>query len=194
MAYAYLDGKHAVEVHPGRPFITHEIVVTDDGAFYADQPPEPKKGEEPEPVKPLKRGTVVQVQTRHPANALELYGPEDLARYRIQIVEEPEAPDGEVMVSRQFVADKDGQISIKAKFEAAPLPESLPLLNIKLALMGIEKLEAVEEAVVTAEPVIRVYWQSAATVKPADDLFQFIAKAAGLKADDLFAAAATVEA
>lgn len=193
MPYAFLEGDTPVEIHAGTPFITPELVVSDDGgAYYAPKPE--TEGDEEIDVVPLPAGTIVKVRTTHPSNALELYTPQDLARYRIQQFAEPEAPAGKVVKTRELVVDGAGLVSVNVVFEDAPAPDAVDLLKIKVALLSAEKLEAVEEAMASAPALVRIYWQSAAIVHQSDPLAAAIAEAAGQTVVAVFRAASLVEA
>lgn len=188
MPYAFLEGQSPVEIHAGAPFTTPEIVVSaDDAAFYA---PQTEEGD----AEPLAVGTIVQSRTTHAANALDLYAPEDRARYRIQHFAEPEAPAGKVVDTRDLIVGADGVISVNVTFKDAPAPEAIDLLKIKLALLADSKIEAVETAMATAPAIVRIYWQSATVVRQADQLATAIAEAAGQSVEAIFRAASLVEA
>lgn len=191
MPYAFLEGGTPVEIHAGASFTTPELVVSDDdGAFYAPQP----GPEGDDQAAPLAAGTIIQVRTMHPRNALELYTPEDRARYRIQHFAEPETPAGKIVRSRELVVDTTGLISVNVVFEDAPAPEVVDLLKIKLALLSAEKIDAVEAAMATASSLVRIYWQSATLVRQTDALALAIAEAAGETIEAIFRAASLVEA
>lgn len=189
MPYAFLEGDTPVEIHAGAPFATPEIVVSeDDGAYYA-----PKSGDDEAQADPLAAGTVVQIRTMHPRNALELYSPEDLARYRIQHFAEPAVPVGKAIKTRELVVDAAGLISVNVTFEDAPPPEVVELLRIKIALLDAAKLDDVEAAMATAEDAIRIRWQSATEVHRDSAMAAAIADAASMEIDTLFVAASLVE-
>lgn len=191
MPYAFLEGETPVEIHAGAPFTTSEIVVSDDdGEFYAPKPE--GHDQEADVVEPLAAGTVVQVRTTHPSNALELYGPDDLARYRIQHFAEPPVPPGKAVKTRSLVV-QNGAISVDVTFEDAPPPEVLPLINIKVALLGLGKLNAVESAMASAADHLRIRWQSATEVRRDSVFASVIAEDAALSVDVLFVAAAAAE-
>ncbi len=195
MPYAFLQGGVPVEIHPGTPFCTSELVVSaDDGEFYAPVAPAAAEGEEPTPVEPLAPGTVLQISTSHASNALELYGPADLARYRIQSLDEPTPPAGKVATSRTLTVDEHGVISLEVVFGDKVAPDQVSLLKLKVALLGAGKLAAVETAMAAVPETIRIYWQSASDVRQADPLAAAVASAADLTIEDLFKAADQAEA
>lgn len=178
MPYAFLDGKEPVEIVPGVSFATPEIVVSkDDVEHYG-----------------AKAGTVVASTTTHPPNALDLYGPEDLARYRIQKFAEPETPAGKVVKDRKLVVDKTGAISVNVSYDDAPVPEAVDLLKIKIELESLDRLEEVDAAMAEADALTRAYWQSATVLTRSAPLAKSIAKTAGISVEDLFRAASLVEA
>jgi hypothetical protein len=195
MPYAFLEGQTPVEIVAGAPFITPEIVVSDDdGDYYAPRPETPESEDGPAPgITPLASGTVLQVRTLHPRNALDLYGPEDLARYRIQQFAEPQTPVAKIVKTRDLVVDSAGMIGVNVIFEDAPAPDEVTLLQLKVSLLSAGKLEAVEAAVASAEASVRIYWQSAGTVRQTATFAAFVADAAGETVEAMFLAASLAE-
>ncbi|WP_374572499.1 hypothetical protein [Phenylobacterium sp.] len=103
MAYAILVDGAAVELTPGEPFATAQLVV---GADETD-------------IYEAEAGAVIDRAFRHAPNALSRYSAADLARFRIQVAAEPVAPEGQVLDTRALVVT-DGVISVSATFVDAP--------------------------------------------------------------------------
>jgi hypothetical protein len=171
----------AVELSPGAPFTTWFVVVASEAEARALGVP---------------IGQRAAYQIGHAWTALDTYGEAELARYCIDKLELPDAPEGQTASPNFGVVD--GEISLDVAFEPAPLapvPAVVSAMQAQLALNAAGRLETVEAAIAGASREVQIYWAKAPSFHRSHPVLLAMAEAVGMGStdiDDLFRAAVLI--
>lgn len=161
-----------VKVQAGQPFTTFSVVVADDQeAAWSFTPV----------------GDSAAFEVNHPANALNVYGPEDLARFGIVMIDIPDPQEGEILASVGLGLE-DGAIVADPVFAARP-PPPVPMMvtraQFKTAL-NARGIYAAFKAEALSTDAGEILWSDRASYERQDTTLNEIGAALALDLDDLF--------
>lgn len=175
--FATLDGSGApVQLQPGQPFTTWRATVTDEQeAAWSFTPV----------------GAPTDFEVNHPANALDLYGAEDLARFGIVALEIPAAQAGEVQSSVGLGIEAGVIVAdpVYAPIPPAPVPLAVTRAAAKTALAAAGKFGAFRDAALAMGPAGDILWNDESVWRRDNETLAALGVALNLDLDTLFRAA-----
>lgn len=142
-------------------------------------------------------GQPAPFEINHPPGQVDTYGPEDRARFCIQVVELVEAPEGERLAGYSLALE-GGVITAQATFEPippAPVPPTVSRMQAKLVLLEDDELDAVEATIATAPRAVQIYWAEVSELHRDHAVLADVIVALGWSeayVDDLFRRAAAI--
>lgn len=179
MPFAIIRDGAPVKVFPGVPFVSTQLkITTEEEAAWSMSP----------------IGSVITAEHSHSAAALDVYGPDDLARFCIHTYARPVAPEGKLLMSYDLSIDM-GVIVATGVFAFPAVPAEVSRLQAKQALRIAGKLSDVETAVAGASDEVKIYWAEASSFHRDHPVLLSMTEELGMSPSDvdaLFTAAAAI--